>query len=247
MKKTILLLLLTGLLYGSAGAAPKGNTGQKYVSAQETLKILEKMGLAQGNSVSYIKSSDTGDKEWMTHLFMVQQGDTAMPLITYVNKRDVVVGVLIRDGKLVVPRIPIEEIQPRINLGKFQISQDGRMAYNAGAKEVLYMFTDPDCPYCKPIEEMLPQYSGRYKVVVKHFPLEQLHPGATAKATEKQCLWMSEICDDRTRQIAAKIVEDDMQEGAAIGVDATPFFITEKGNIMRSIPDLKVNRLAPQK
>jgi protein-disulfide isomerase len=236
-KAVIPLVLILFLFLGQAHAAPKGK--QKYVSSEETLKILKTMGLAQGNGISYVKSSATSDKEWMTHLFMVQQEGSSLPLITYVNNHDVVVGILIRDGKLVTPKMPIDDIQRRIDMSKAKLSQGNRMAFNVKGKELVYMFTDPDCPYSQPIEKSLTDYSGKYKVVIKHFTLEQIHPGAKEKAIEKQCRWMATTCDSQTRQVAAQIVEEDIQEATALGVEGTPFFITAKGSVMYQIPDLK--------
>jgi len=226
------------LVAGYSEAAPKGNARQKYLSYQETLEILQKMGIGQGNEISYVKSSPTGDKEWRTHLFSVQQGGASLPLITYVNGRDVVVGILIRDGKLVAPKMPVDDIQPRIDISKSKLSQEKRMTFNANAKELIYMFSDHESSYCRDIEQALPAYSGKYKVIVKHFPLEQLHPGAKEKAVEKQCVSMAKPCDGQTRQIATQIVEEDIQEGTAIGVDGVPFFITQSGVVMHHIPDL---------
>ncbi len=239
MKRLIFCILtLTLLGMGYSEAASKGNAGQKYLGYQKTLSILQKMGIGQGNEISYVKSSPTGDREWRTHLFSVKQGDTSLPLITYVNSRDVVVGILIRDGSLVAPKMPVDDIQPKIDISKSKLTQDKRMAFNASAKEVIYMFTDHESSYCKAVEDALPVYSGKYKVIVKHFPLEQLHPGAKEKAIERQCLAMAKPCYDEARQIAAQIVEEDIREGTAIGVDGVPFFITQSGSVMRHIPDL---------
>jgi protein-disulfide isomerase len=161
-----------------------------------------------------------------------------MPLVTYVNNRDVVVGILIRDGKLVVPKMPIEEMQPRINISKARLSRDGRITFNSSAKEVIYMFTDPDSSYCQSIEKALPSYTGKYKVIVKQFPLEQVHPGATSKAVEKLCSSLSRTCDAQTRQYAAELVREDIQEGTAIGVDGVPFFLTQNGTVLHQLPDI---------
>jgi hypothetical protein len=226
------------LFTGHSQAAGKGNIARKYVDARETLNILQKMGIAQGDDVAFVKTSPTGDKEWQTHLFMVQQGETKLPLITYVNGRDVVVGILIRDGKLVIPKMPIEEIQPRIDISKAKLSQDRRMTFNSNAKEVIYMFTDPDSSYCQSIEKALPTYAGKYKVIVKQFPLEQIHPGATDKAVDKLCAALAKNCDPQTRLYAAQLVQEDIREGAAIGVDGVPFFLTQNGTVLHQIPDI---------
>lgn len=239
--RLVIFLVLGALLtFGGAEAAVKQK--QKFVSVEETIKILKAMGIAQASGITHIKSSATSDKEWMTHLFMVKQDGVGQPLITYVNSHDVVVGILIRDGKLVTPKMPVEDMQPRFDMSKANVSTGNRMAYNLKGKDVLYMFTDPDCPYCQPIEKSLPSYTGKYKVIIKHFPLERIHPGAKQKAIDKQCLWMAKTCDPQTRQMAERIVEEDMQEAAALGVEATPFFLTPKGAAMLQIPDLKQAR-----
>ena len=239
MKRLIFfILIITLLVAGSLQASSKGNPKQKYLSYQGTLKILQKMGIGQGNEISYVKSSPTGDMEWRTHLFSVRQGDASLPLITYVNGRDVVVGILIRDGNLVAPKMPVDDIQPRIDISKSKLSQEKRVTFNANAKELIYMFTDHDSSYCRAVVEALPAYSGKYKVIVKHFPLEQLHPGAKEKAVEMQCVSMAKPCDGQARWIAAQIVEEDIREGTAIGVDGVPFFITQSGSVMHHIPDL---------
>jgi thiol:disulfide interchange protein DsbC len=231
-------IIAIALFMFAACTQAAGPAKQKFVSVEDTLKILNQMGLAQGNPITYMKSAETGEKEWRAHLFTINQGGVNLPLVTYVNKSEVVVGLLIRNGKLVVPKIPVEEMQPAMNMSQSKITSEGRIAYNPSGKETIYMFTDPDCPYCQPIEKTLATYKGKYKVVLKHFPLEQVHPGAKERAIEKQCLAMSSGCDDRSRQIAAAIVDEDIKEASTLGVDGTPFFITDKGKVMAQIPDL---------
>ena len=242
MKKTVIViaLLLAAVIHtGDLSAATKDKQAQRDLSAEETLKVLQKMGITQGNPVSYVKSAATDSKEWWVHLFSLQQGDSFMPLLTYVNKKDVVVGILIRDGKIVMPKIPINEMQPSMNMSKVKLTADNRMAFNTTGKEVLYMFYD-DSPVSQSIEQRLPQYKGKYKVIVKHFPLEQASPGAKERAVEKECLRLHPGgCDERAKRIAASMIDEDIQEGTALGIDATPFFITGKGNVLREIPDLK--------
>ncbi|VVB71123.1 Uncharacterised protein [uncultured archaeon] len=240
MRKIVVIVALVLIaLGGESFAAPKAKTSQKYLTAQETMKILQDMGMTQGNPVTFVKSAETASKEWRVHLFSIQQGDAFMPLLTYVNRNDVVVGILIRDGKIVMPKIPINEMQPSMNMGKVKLSTENRTVFNTVGKEVLYMFAD-NSPLSRSIEQRLLGYKGRYKIIIKRFPLEQIHPGAKKTAIEEQCLWLNDKgCDERTRHLAAAIIDEDVQEGTALGVDATPFFLSEKGAVMREIPDLK--------
>ena len=54
------------------------------------------------------------------------------------------------------------------------------------AKLKLAIFTDPDCPYCKKLEEELKTLKG-VKVYTFLFPLVQLHPNARAKSASIWC------------------------------------------------------------
>jgi len=241
VKKFVFLFLCLTIavcITAIAHAATKGTPVQRFVSAEETMKVLQKMGIAQGDQLTFVRSVATGDKQWQSHLFTVDQRGTSMPLVTYVNNRDIVVGILIRDGKLVVPKMPIEEIQPRIDISKAKLTQEGRITFNPNAKEVIYMFTDPDSSYCQYIEKALPNYSGKYKVIVKQFPLEQVHPGATNRSIDKLCASMNKTCDAQARQYAAQLVQEDLQEGTALGIDGVPFFLTQNGTVLHQLPDI---------
>jgi len=221
-----------------SGKKTGGNASQGFLDYKKTMAMLNRMGISQGG-IQYIKSAETDAKGWHAHLFRINQEGAQMPLIAYVSKNEVVIGILIRDGKLVVPKALINDLQPVIDMSRFKLSSEKRIVYNPNGKKTVYMFTDPDCPYCQKAEKALASYKGQYRVIVKHFPLEQIHPGAKEKAIQRQCLSISKNCDEQARSSAVKMVDEDIQEGNAMGVDSTPFFITQEGAIMRQIPDLK--------
>jgi protein-disulfide isomerase len=239
VKKLIILCLVVLLsLATAAGASTKTKPGQKFLSAEETMKILQNMGLAQGGKITFVRSAPTGDRQWQSHLFSVDQNGTAMPLVTYVNSREIVVGILFKDGKLVVPKMPVEDMEPRIDMSRLKLSSDRRITFNPKGQQVAYMFTDPDSPYCQSVEQALSAYTGKYKVIVKQFPLEQIHPGATVKSVQKVCASLSRTCDEQTKQEAVRLVQEDVQEGTAIGVDSVPVFFTGDGAVLRKLPDI---------
>lgn len=221
-------------LWASGKEAKEGGKSN-YLSVSETTKILKNLKVMQGN-IEYVKSGDTSEKQWKVHLYKVRNDNMFFPLVVYVNDRDVVVGVLVRNGKVVVPKIPVEEMQPSMKVDASKLSSKDRKVFNPDGKESVFMFTDPNCPHCKKYEELLPSYKGKYKVIVKHFPLDELFPGSTQKAIEKQCQWMEKKC---TVETAKKIVEEDLEQGRGIGVNGTPFFITAKGSIINGLPDVK--------
>ncbi|MBI3144298.1 MAG: DsbC family protein [Pseudogulbenkiania sp.] len=67
-------------------------------------------------------------------------------------------------------------------------------------KRQLAVFEDPDCPFCKQLEKEL-QKVNDVTVYVFLYPLEQLHPGATAKSQKIWCApdrakaWLSAVHD----------------------------------------------------
>lgn len=64
----------------------------------------------------------------------------------------------------------------------------------ADAQAVVVVFTDFQCPYCArfalgPVSEFKASYvdDGRAAIVVKHFPLEQIHPWAFSASVAVEC------------------------------------------------------------
>jgi len=220
---------------GKQVAVAKATSKSNFLSVAETTKILKNLRVMQGN-FEYVRSGDTSEKSWKVHLYKVRNDNMFLPLVVYVNDRDVVVGVLVRDGKIVVPNIPVDEMQPTVKVDASKLTSKDRKVFNSSGQETVYMFFDSNCPHSKKYEEALPDYKGKYKVVMKHFPIEELFPGSTQKAIERQCQWMGKECNVES---AKKIVEEDLEQGRKIGVNGTPFFITAKGNIINGLPDLK--------
>ena len=62
---------------------------------------------------------------------------------------------------------------------------------DAGAKVTIIEYSDFDCPYCSrfhtTMNQVVQQYSGQVRWVYRHFPLDNLHPDARAKAVASEC------------------------------------------------------------
>lgn len=210
---------------------------ESFITAEDTLNVLKHYGIMQGN-LQYVKSAGTSDSSWKVHLYSTKNQNINFPLVTYVSDKDIVVGILFKNGKVVVPDIPLEELRPTMQIDTSKFSTDKRKVYNPQGEEIIFMFSDPDCPFSKEVEDRLLSYKGRYKIIVKNFPLEEIHDGATERAIERQCLSMSSTCDENTRKIAQGIVEEDLEEGLESGITGTPFFVNAKGVVINGIPDL---------
>ncbi|MCD6489959.1 MAG: DsbC family protein [Thermodesulfobacterium sp.] len=84
----------------------------------------------------------------------------------------------------------LQAINKRV-LSKEDLSKLDEMAdiVYGDSKNVVYLITDPDCPYCKKAENILNKMVNEGKITVKVIllPLERLHPNAKAKAISLVC------------------------------------------------------------
>ena len=84
----------------------------------------------------------------------------------------------------------LQAINKRV-LSKEDLSKLDEMAdiVYGDSKNVVYLITDPDCPYCKKAENILNKMVNEGKITVKVIllPLERLHPNAKAKAVSLVC------------------------------------------------------------
>lgn len=87
--------------------------------------------------------------------------------------------------------------RPKINVAELDV----RDAIKIGAgQDVLYVFSDPDCPFCRQVETELGKLQD-VTVYVFPFPIAGLHPNATAIA---ESIWCS---DDRAGAWRAYLTE----------------------------------------
>jgi len=165
--------------------------------------------------------ADTSSPNWKAVIVYVKRDRANMPIPFFVSS----------DGKSIVPN----------SLGKidFKLTEKDRIVYNPSGKKTVCMFTDPDCPYCLKAKEKLKSYNGEYKVVVKYFPLEQIHPGATQKAIEEVAAWLKKTRTDLKGsdipKEAKRMVEEDIAEGQKAGIGGVPTYIMEDGTLKQGL------------
>jgi thiol:disulfide interchange protein DsbC len=112
----------------------------------------------------------------------------------------------------------------------------------------IYMFTDPDCPYCEKAKRPIKEFADENNVEVRviFFPIEQLHPGARDKAVRGICSQMSydryltndyvgEPCPEGQEKITRSL---SLAQRLAIG--GTPTFIGPHG---QRIPGFNISQL----
>ena len=108
----------------------------------------------------------------------------------------------------------------------------------SGPKDGLKMavFTDPDCPYCKRLEQNLQSETG-IRVYTFLFPLTQLHPDAYEKSKSIWCAKnqhkaMSEVMlDDKKlpKATCTTPIDDNMKLADKLNVRGTPTIFAEDG------------------
>jgi len=120
------------------------------------------------------------------------------------------------------------------------------LTYGKG-KDVYYLFTDPECPYCKKFESYFPQVEKDVQIKVFFFPLS-FHPNAVAlthyildnktnEAKVKAMLNVSLESDDfknkkytETQKAKFdKIIENNMKLADELGVRGTPALFDKNG------------------
>jgi len=115
-------------------------------------------------------------------------------------------------GKHLISGAHLFEVETRRDLTKERLEELNSIDWNIlpldkaivsgdkNAKLSLAVFTDPDCPYCKRLEEELKNLTG-VKVYTFLFPLESLHPQARAKS---EGIW----CSENRHEMMLKVMLD---------------------------------------
>ncbi|QKE37413.1 DsbC family protein [Ferrovum myxofaciens] len=109
------------------------------------------------------------------------------------------------------------------------------------------VFSDPDCPYCKKLETSLKDQND-YTEYVFLFPIDGLHPGATAKAESIWCAgsensrakaWTNALTEGKepVAKHCNNPIADDQKIGSGFGVQGTPTLINASGKLVPGAVD----------
>lgn len=153
---------------------------------------------------------------------------------------------LIAEGRLIDPKnkrnVTAERMEEltRVDFSKLPLDQAVKVVRGNGSRK-LVVFSDPDCPFCKRLEQK--ELAGITDITVYTFlyPLEQLHPDAADKAKAIWCspdrakAWMNwalhnqlvkgkKNCDNPIESLAVL--------GKKLGVTSTPTLIFADGKRM---------------
>jgi thiol:disulfide interchange protein DsbC len=153
-------------------------------------------------------------------------------------------GSYILNGKLidVVHKVDLTE-QSTEDLSKVDPKilplDDSFAEVRGNGKRQLYVFSDPDCPYCKRLETEFPKLND-VTIHVFLFPLESIHPNARVHAEAIWCAkdrvkaWTSKMKSDEVPPAHScdTPVDRNLALGEKIGVSATPTLVFADGHIV---------------
>jgi len=120
---------------------------------------------------------------------------------------------------------------------------------NPKGKKRLFVFTDPDCPYCGRQHAELKKLVEQDKdlvVYIKLFPLVSIHPKAYGKAQlilEQNSLalldkaFAKEQLPEPAANTPSKAVDETMNLAQSIGIQATPTLVLPDGRVIAGYKD----------
>ncbi len=232
IKRTIGMLISVYAFFAVMGSAYAVDYGQ---AVKEFISLT-----APSQSADYEVGDtlDTASDAWKAVVVYKKTGVVKQPLPFLISRDGHTISpggmIFVGDKPVFTKRLDI--VFERI---AFQMKEQNRIVYNPAGRKTVLMFSDPDCPYCRQVEERLANYNGEYRVVIKHFPLGKVHPGAKEKAVERQKEWLlghgGKIGNESALESARRIVDEDIAEGTKARLPGVPFYVLEDGSILPSL------------
>ncbi len=165
---------------------------------------------------------------------------------------------LIAEGRLIDPKTRknvtgerMEELT-KVDFNSLPLNQAVKVVKGNGSRK-LVVFSDPDCPYCKQLEQQ--GLIGLNDVTIYTFlyPLQELHPDAANKAKAIWCApdrtraWQDWMLNGQLAKPAAAgcntPVEESMELGKKLGVRGTPLLIFSDGRrVSGALPAQEIER-----
>ncbi len=127
------------------------------------------------------------------------------------------------------------------------------VAFSVGqGTKIVYLITDPDCPFCKRLEKTLDEFlkEGKLTVKVVLFPLERLHPKAKAKSVALICdhKGWQELLDGYTSanqcEEGKRKIEATREFLSSLGIRGTPALVLTDGRIIQgALPKAQLTKI----
>lgn len=128
----------------------------------------------------------------------------------------------------------------KINISTLPLDDAIEVVQGQGERK-LFIFSDPDCPYCRRLEEELPKLDN---VTIHTFlyPIRELHPQASEKARwvwctdDRAAAWEALMRQGRVPEEVANDCQDPIARtielAKRLGIEATPTLILSDGTLL---------------
>ena len=131
----------------------------------------------------------------------------------------------------------------KIDVNKLPLDQ--AIQYSKGKGErTLYLFSDPDCPYCQKLEHDMTNIDN-VKVYLFLFPLKKLHPQAEIAATKIWCAknqyeaWEDYMLHRKLTKNSGQCetpIQKNIALGRALKITGTPTLFLQNGERISGVP-----------
>ncbi len=243
----IALFLLVVLVPGFSHAmTPKGHIGK--CSGCHSLKVAEANRLIRDLG-GYVKKTKMSPVSGLFELTIEKDGRQVVAYMDF-GKKYLVPGPIfnlatkkpIADAAIKAPAST-----KKIDMGKITAMNSIVMG-NAKGKNKLFVFTDPDCPFCSKLHLELKKLAAQdhsLAIYIKMFPL-QMHPRAFDKARVILGRNSLELLDKAFAGIALppptlldsrKPVDDTINLATSLGITVTPTLILSDGRVVQGYYD----------
>lgn len=149
-------------------------------------------------------------------------------LFDMAEQRDLTAEVLTTLSRIDVTALPIE---------------DAIEVVRGQGERRLFVFSDPDCPYCRQLEDELPKLDN-VSIYTYLFPIGQLHPNVLDKARQVWCAqdrvaaWealmrQGELLESADESDCEHPIARNISLAERLGIDATPTLILEDGTLLQ--------------
>lgn len=137
----------------------------------------------------------------------------------------------------------------KVDFNTLPLSQAIKVVKGNGSRK-LAVFSDPDCPYCKQLEQQALVGLNDVTIYTFLFPLTELHPDAANKAKSIWCAqdrtraWQDWMLNGQLPKAAGTCntpVEENAELGKKLGIRGTPLLIFANGKrVSGSVPTQEI-------
>jgi thiol:disulfide interchange protein DsbC len=224
------------------------------LSKAEAGNLLKQFGQVQVVKLSPVKG---------LYEVTIQQGNQQMAAYIDFSKKLILAGRIydIASRKMMTP-LPAE-MPMKLSKAQFERLKpdDSLIMGNRNGTKHMYVFTDPDCPYCKRLHEELKKLASLepdLAICIKMYPL-RMHPGAYDRA---RAILASGSLDTLNKAFAGgtlpapaekdskKAVDETIQLAKSLGIEGTPALVFPDGRLIigfRSAQDMHALLTPPAK